>query len=483
MEGRRTLHHDRNLTTVSVAVVVAHRRSWMAEPGPGCEAGDVVSLFGRIVAIVCAATSLLVSVSVLAPAAGAEEPAAERIEPGALGPGPTARYVDDAHRLFLGRDAVTAEIDRWSPVVHRDDRPAMTRALVTSPEAAGFRVDELYRVILGREPDPTGRAHWIRGIGAGARLEDVAAGFYGSDEHFAQVGGTHRAYVDSLYQDILGRDADADGRDSWVARLDGGHIDRAGLARAFHASIESRRGRVRDAYATVLGRDVDPGGLDHWSEQLAVIGALDLAAQLAASPEYHRRATGLAPADVQFLPVGPGTAHPLSASWRPGCPVHPRDLVAVEFPHHTPDGPTAAGVLIVHRTVADATAKVVRTLWGTAFPLTSARTVDDFGGDDDASMAADNSSAFNCRTVAGTTTWSQHAFGTAIDVNPERNPYVRGASVEPPSGRAWLDRSDVRPGMVVEGGPVVRVFDGLGWGWGGRWTSSKDYQHFSTNGR
>jgi hypothetical protein len=98
-------------------------------------------------------------------------------------------------------------------------------------------------------------------------------------------------------------------------------------------------------------------------------------------------------------------------------------------------------------------------------------------------MRHDNTSAFNCRFVAGTTTWSQHAYGRAIDLNPVENPYVAGSHVSPRRGRRFLDRSDVRPGMVVDGDLVWRAFRDIGWEWGGTWTSAQDYQHFSANGR
>ena len=111
------------------------------------------------------------------------------------------------------------------------------------------------------------------------------------------------------------------------------------------------------------------------------------------------------------------------------------------------------------------------------------RLVDDYAASDEASMAADNSSAFNFRLVAGTDILSQHALGRAIDINPVENPYVEGSHVSPGRGRRYLDRTDVRPGMIVPHEVVVRVFRRIGWGWGGRWTSARDYQHFSANGR
>jgi poly-gamma-glutamate synthesis protein (capsule biosynthesis protein) len=110
------------------------------------------------------------------------------------------------------------------------------------------------------------------------------------------------------------------------------------------------------------------------------------------------------------------------------------------------------------------------------------RLVDDFGADDDASVTADNTSAFNCRPVTGGTRWSQHSYGRAIDVNPFENPYVTDGSVLVPGSATYVDRSNVRPGMILAGDAVVDAFTSRGWTWGGSWTSPIDYQHFSTSG-
>ena len=125
---------------------------------------------------------------------------------------------------------------------------------------------------------------------------------------------------------------------------------------------------------------------------------------------------------------------------------------------------------------------VFERLFERRFPIRRVRLVDRYDADDRASMRHDNTSAFNCRYVSGTTTWSQHAYGRAIDINPVENPYVVGSRVSPRRGRAYLDRSDVRPGMVVRRGVVWRAFRRIGWGWGGGWSTAKDYQHFSANG-
>jgi hypothetical protein len=109
--------------------------------------------------------------------------------------------------------------------------------------------------------------------------------------------------------------------------------------------------------------------------------------------------------------------------------------------------------------------------------------VDVYDGDDNRSMAANNTSAFNCRAVTGGSSWSEHSYGTAIDINPLRNPYVRGGTVLPPEGSAYADRGLDEPGMIHAGDEVVETFGAHGWIWGGTWDSTKDYQHFSTSGR
>jgi D-alanyl-D-alanine carboxypeptidase len=122
-------------------------------------------------------------------------------------------------------------------------------------------------------------------------------------------------------------------------------------------------------------------------------------------------------------------------------------------------------------------------LYAARFPVRRMLGVEVYRGSDDRSMRADNTSAFNCRFVGGTRRWSEHAYGRAIDLNPVENPYVHGGLVEPPAGRAYLDRTSGRAGMATHSSVVVRAFDSVGWHWGGRWRSSKDYQHFSTSGR
>lgn len=179
------------------------------------------------------------------------------------------------------------------------------------------------------------------------------------------------------------------------------------------------------------------------------------------------------------------TAADLPYSWRPGCPVGPAQLRRVRLRYIGFDGKAHTGQLVVNASVTGAVVAVFHTLYRARFPIRQMRPVDAFRGSDDRSAAADNTSAFNCRraVATGPFSWSMHAYGEAVDVDDVENPYFIGARVIPPAGAAYRNRTNVRPGMAVEGGVLVRAFARVGWGWGGRFAGSPDYQHFSVNGR
>lgn len=177
------------------------------------------------------------------------------------------------------------------------------------------------------------------------------------------------------------------------------------------------------------------------------------------------------------------TAQDLPSTYRTGCPVGPADLRLLRMSHRGMDSAVRTGEMVVHADQVVPVLRVFDRLFTARFPIVRMERVDAFGGSDDASMEADNTSAYNCRRVSGGAAWSEHAYGRAVDLNPVENPFVSGGIVSPPGGRAYLDRGDVRPGMVVDGDVVVRAFAAEGWSWGGYWTNSKDYQHFSRSGR
>ncbi|HEX2048011.1 MAG TPA: M15 family metallopeptidase [Acidimicrobiales bacterium] len=177
------------------------------------------------------------------------------------------------------------------------------------------------------------------------------------------------------------------------------------------------------------------------------------------------------------------TAADLPSSWRPGCPVGPENLRRLELSYWGFDDRPHTGALVVHAEEAQAVIGVFRRLYDKRFPIRRMEPIDAFGGSDEASTAADNTAAFNCRNAvaSGPPTWSAHAYGRAIDVNPVENPYILDGEVLPPAGAEYRDRSNVRPGMAVRGGELVAAFAAAGWSWGGGW-ANPDYQHFSATG-
>jgi hypothetical protein len=170
----------------------------------------------------------------------------------------------------------------------------------------------------------------------------------------------------------------------------------------------------------------------------------------------------------------------LRSSYRKGCPVPPARLRTVLVTYWDFAGRAREGRIVVARRVAPDVLAVFRKLWAARFPIRRLQPVSAYGGSDDASMAADNTSGFNCRFVGGTSRWSLHAYGEAIDVNPVENPYVQGTRVSPSAGRGYVDRGTYRKGMAMPDGVLVRAFASIGWTWG---ASFGDYQHFSSTGR
>ena len=169
--------------------------------------------------------------------------------------------------------------------------------------------------------------------------------------------------------------------------------------------------------------------------------------------------------------------------WHRGCPIGLNALRMVRVSHRDFTGRVRTGRLVVHRDAATDAVAIMRDLYAARFPIRWMVPIERFGGSDFRSIEADNTSAFNCRYVDGTTRWSNHAYGRAIDINPIENPYVsRGRTSHKASG-PFVARTPARPGMIVEGGAATRAIDAAGWGWGGRWSGTKDYQHISASGR
>ena len=164
------------------------------------------------------------------------------------------------------------------------------------------------------------------------------------------------------------------------------------------------------------------------------------------------------------------------------CPVGISDLRLLTVRHVGFDGRAHDGQMVVHRRHANDLVGVFGELYKARFPIRRMQLVDAYGGDDNRSMAADNTSAYNCRTVVGQSSFSAHAYGAAVDINPVENPYVTADGVLPDSGRRFVDvnrapMASASRGVIVADDVVVRAFARIGWKWGGVWNEA-DYQHF-----
>lgn len=173
------------------------------------------------------------------------------------------------------------------------------------------------------------------------------------------------------------------------------------------------------------------------------------------------------------------TAADLGATWHPGCPITPAQLRRVTLTHLGFDAQPHRGELIVHQDLVPQVIAIFEQLYRLDFPIEKMRPVAHYrGGDDEQSMADNNTSAFNCRRIPGSGNWALHAYGRAIDMNPLLNPIVDGHDFEPTNAAVYLDRRRIEPGLLHDGDPAVRAFTDVGWTWGGNWKSPVDYQHF-----
>lgn len=165
-------------------------------------------------------------------------------------------------------------------------------------------------------------------------------------------------------------------------------------------------------------------------------------------------------------------------SWKADCPVSLDELRRVRIGYVGFDSRIMQGELVVHRAIAEEVSEIFRELLAAGYPIRSVSVVDRYQADDTASMNADNTSAFNYRPVAGSTSLSKHSYGIAIDINPVENPYIKGSTLSPQGGKLYADRTLVLPGMIIPGDPCHLAFIRRGWTWGGDWKTMKDYQHF-----
>lgn len=223
----------------------------------------------------------------------------------------------------------------------------------------------------------------------------------------------------------------------------------------------------------------------------ATIVVAAVAVGCSATPQ-QQEAPPPAPSTATASPVSPDVPRPtppsvtavtaaeLGATWRPGCPVPPEGLRRVELDHLGFDGRLHRGVLVVNADAVDDVVAIFGALLQMRYPIEKMQTVDHYpGAEDELSMRDNNTSAFNCRPLPGSSDWSQHAYGRAVDLNPLVNPYRDAAGdLQPKTAARYLDRTRDDLGLLHAGDAAVRAFTDRGWRWGGAWRNPVDYQHF-----
>jgi len=170
-----------------------------------------------------------------------------------------------------------------------------------------------------------------------------------------------------------------------------------------------------------------------------------------------------------------------TGTWRPGCPVGRKELRRLEVSYFDFDGRTQQGVLVAHQDSAKDLAEIFTWMYQTKFPIARMQPAEEFGGDLPAILAANNTSAFNCRQpgqINAPVTLSPHANGRSIDINPVQNPW------KDPRCECWMPSKEFKgplaegTGVIRRGSPVIQQFIDRGWVWQN--IKVADYMHFDT---
>lgn len=183
--------------------------------------------------------------------------------------------------------------------------------------------------------------------------------------------------------------------------------------------------------------------------------------------------------------------------WNRNCPVLIQRLVLLKLSYvDFKDTENHDGQMVVFDVVADDVINIFKILYKQRFPINSIRLMNDFDGDDNKSLQANNTSCFNCRQIMNSDTYSIHSYGMAIDINPLQNPCLdteykhgkKAIDVLPPDGMKYMNRNKIRPGMVesvidnMTGATVTDLFAQNGFNiWGGQWNFPIDLHHFQVS--
>jgi hypothetical protein len=190
------------------------------------------------------------------------------------------------------------------------------------------------------------------------------------------------------------------------------------------------------------------------------------------------------PPDDKFVAtIGPVPDEVVARStWTDECPVTRDELAYITVAHYGFDGEFHTGEMLVNASIAGDIVGVFEKLHAARFPIEQMRVTTQEDLDAPPTGDGNNTDSFGCRPAVASESWSQHAYGLAVDINPFQNPYRKGELILPELATSYLDRDQIRPGMIREGDVVFEAFAAIGWKWGGNWNTLKDYMHFSQNG-
>jgi len=176
--------------------------------------------------------------------------------------------------------------------------------------------------------------------------------------------------------------------------------------------------------------------------------------------------------------------HAKQNTLKDNCPVPLKDLKLLTIKHLGYDGKDKLGKLLIHKSIASNVEKIFEELYQIKYPIFQMKLVSEYNNDDWQSIEANNTSAFNCRVVAGTKKWSNHSYGKAIDINPIENPYIsRKGYISHKESLKYRKRVHKENTLkdreiLLKDDDAVKIFKKYGWSWGGDWITIKDYQHF-----
>lgn len=193
------------------------------------------------------------------------------------------------HETFLRALPTPEQYRHYLSIADTRGHYAATVAMARSREYSGLIIDDLYQRVLGRPADEEGKQYWLDVLASGVRVEDVGVQFYGSREYYLKMGGPE-PYVTALYDNLLHREPDQAGLDYWAGLLRDQRAEPPDVADGFYKSIESRMDRVARLYQTILGRGPDRSGQQHWAERLLTTDDVLLAVELSLSDEFYQRA-------------------------------------------------------------------------------------------------------------------------------------------------------------------------------------------------